>query len=108
MNQRGNIRIMIVEDHFVVRAGLTSIINSQPDMSIVAEAGNGQEAVELFDQHEPDVTLMDLRIPLLSGTEAIAAIIKKFPRAKIIVLSTYGGDEEIFKALQAGGQCKGW
>ena len=102
MNQRGNIRIMIVEDHFVVRAGLTSIINSQPDMSIVAEAGNGQEAVELFDQHEPDVTLMDLRIPLLSGTEAIAAIIKKFPRAKIIVLSTYGGDEEIFKALQAG------
>jgi two-component system NarL family response regulator len=102
MNETGNIRIMIVEDHFVVRAGLTSIINSQRDMSIVAEAGNGQEAVELFNKHEPDVTLMDLRIPGLNGTEAIAAIIKEFPRAKIIVLSSYGGDEEIFKALQAG------
>jgi two-component system NarL family response regulator len=102
MNAPGKIRIMIVEDHFVVRAGLTSIINSQPDMEIVAEAGNGQEAVELFQQHQPHVTLMDLRIPVLSGTEAIAAIIKGSPRAKIIVLSTYGGDEEIFKALQAG------
>jgi two-component system, NarL family, response regulator len=102
MNESGKIRIMIVEDHFVVRAGLTAIINSQPDMAIVAEAGNGQEAVDLFTQHKPDVTLMDLRIPVLSGTEAIAAIIKGFPRAKIIVLSTYGGDEEIFKALQAG------
>ena len=102
MKQPGKIRIMIVEDHFVVRAGLTAIINSQSDMEIVAEAGNGKEAVEFFHQHEPDVTLMDLRIPLLSGTEAIAAIIKKYRRAKIIVLSTFGGDEEIFKALQAG------
>jgi two-component system NarL family response regulator len=102
MNETGKIRIMIVEDHFVVRAGLTSIINSQPDMTIVAEAGNGQDAVELFEQQQPDVTLMDLRIPGLNGTEAIAAIIKKFPRAKTIVLSSYGGDEEIFKALQAG------
>jgi two-component system, NarL family, response regulator len=102
MSEPGKIRIMIVDDHFVVRAGLTSIINSQRDMSIVAEAGNGEEAVELFNQHKPDVTLMDLRIPGLNGTEAIAAIIKQFPRARIIVLSTYGGDEEIFKALQAG------
>jgi two-component system, NarL family, response regulator len=97
-----NISIMIVEDHFVVRAGLTAIINSQPDMTTVAEAGNGRQAVELFAQHQPDVTLMDLRIPLLGGIEAIAAIIKEFPRAKIIVLSTFGGDEDIFKALQAG------
>lgn len=96
------ISIMVVEDHFVVRAGLTAIINSQPDLLLVAEAGNGQQAVELFAQHEPDVTLMDLRLPVLNGIEAIAAIIEKTPRAKIIVLSTYGGDEEIFKALQAG------
>jgi two-component system NarL family response regulator len=100
MNEK--IGVMVVEDHFVVRAGLTAIINSQPDMAMVAEAGNGRQAVELFEQHEPDVTLMDLRIPALDGIEAIAAIIHKFPRAKIIVLSTYGGDEEIFRALQAG------
>ena len=102
MTDNEKMTIMIVEDHFVVRAGLTAIINSQADMVTVAEAGNGREAVELFEQHQPDVTLMDLRIPALNGIEAIAAIIKEFPRAKIIVLSTYGGDEEIFKALQAG------
>ncbi len=93
---------MIVEDHFVVRTGLVAIINSQPDMTTVAEARNGREAVDLFRQHQPDVTLMDLRIPLLSGVEAIAAIVKEFPKAKVIVLSTFGGDEDIFKALQAG------
>jgi two-component system NarL family response regulator len=102
MTQNEKISVMIVEDHFVVRAGLTAIINSQMDMVTVAEAGNGKQAVDLFEQYQPDVTLMDLRIPALSGTEAIAAIVKKFPPAKIIVLSTYGGDEEIFKALQAG------
>lgn len=93
---------MIVEDHFVVRTGLVAIINSQPDMTTVAEARNGREAIDLFRQHQPDVTLMDLRIPLLSGVEAIAAIVKEFPKAKVIVLSTFGGDEDIFKALQAG------
>jgi CheY-like chemotaxis protein len=70
MNDTEKIRIMIVEDHFVVRAGLTGIINSQPDMLIVAEAGNGTRAVELYEQHEPDVTLMDLRLPSMNGTEA--------------------------------------
>jgi two-component system NarL family response regulator len=102
MNESERIRVMIVEDHFVVRVGLAAIINSQPDMVTVAEAGNGRQAVGLFDQHQPDVTLMDLRIPGLNGVEAIAAIIEKFPRARIIVLSTYGGDEDIFRALQAG------
>ncbi|PWT94537.1 MAG: DNA-binding response regulator [Blastocatellia bacterium] len=96
------LRIMIVEDHFVVRTGLAAIINSQPDMVVIAEARNGQEAIDLFKEQQPDVTLMDLRIPLLSGTEAIAAIVKEFPKAKIIVLSTFSGDEDIFKALQAG------
>ena len=102
VNANDRVRVMIVEDHFVVRTGLTAIINSQPDMLIVAEARNGREAIDLFREYQPDVTLMDLRIPLLTGIEAIAAIIKEFPRAKIIVLSTFGGDEDIFKAIQAG------
>src|SRR5260370_34112663 len=102
MNDTERLRIMIVEDHFVVRVGLAAIINSQQDMITVAEAGNGLQAVELFKQHQPDITLMDLRIPGIDGIETIAAIIEQFPRARIIVLSTYGGDEDIFRALQAG------
>ena len=93
MTHSPQIRIMIVEDHFVVRVGLKAIINSQKDMVTVAEAGNGKQAVEAYEEHQPDVTLMDLRIPGLSGPEAITAIIEKFPRARVIVLSTYGGDE---------------
>jgi two-component system NarL family response regulator len=102
MNESERLKVMIVEDHFVVRTGLAAIINSQSDMLTVAEARNGREAIDLYREQQPDVTLMDLRIPLLSGTEAIAAIVKEFPRAKIIVLSTFGGDEDIFQALQAG------
>jgi len=96
------IRVMIVEDHFVVRVGLTAIINSQTDMETVAEAGNGNVAVELFEAYQPDVTLMDLRIPGLNGLEALVAIREKFPRARIVVLSNHGGDEDIFRAFQAG------
>ncbi|MEP6903747.1 MAG: response regulator transcription factor [Actinomycetota bacterium] len=102
MTKNKPIRVMIVEDHFVVRVGLAAIINSQTDMVTVAEAGNGRLAVELFEKHQPDVTLMDLRIPGLNGLEAISAIKDKFPRARIIVLSTYGGDEDIFRAFQSG------
>ena len=102
MTQTTPIRIMIVEDHFVVRVGLKAIINSQQDMVTVAEAGNGRQAIEAFEQHQPDVTLMDLRIPGLNGIGAISGIIGKFPRARIIVLSTYAGDENIFRAFQAG------
>jgi two-component system NarL family response regulator len=96
------IRTMIVEDHFVVRVGLAAIINSQPDMVNVAETGNGRQAVDLFEQHRPDVTLMDLRLPGLNGVEAITAILAKFPRARIIVLSSFGGSENVFRAFQAG------
>jgi two-component system NarL family response regulator len=102
MSMNSQIRIMIVEDHFVVRVGLKAIINSQPDMVTVAEAGNGRQAVETFEQHKPDVTLMDLRLPGQGGIDAISAIIAKNPRARVIVLSTYGGDENIFRAFQAG------
>jgi two-component system NarL family response regulator len=102
MSDSSQIRIMIVEDHFVVREGLKSIINSQKDMVTVAEAGNGRQAVEAFEQHQPDVTLMDVRIPGLNGIDAIGSIVAKFPNAHVIVLSTYGGDENIFRAFQAG------
>jgi two-component system NarL family response regulator len=101
-NSDGRIRTMIVEDHFVVRVGLRAIINSQPDMLNVAETGNGREAVELFEKHHPDVTLMDLRLPGLSGIEAMTAILRKFSRARIMVLSSFGGTENVFRAFQAG------
>ena len=101
-NDAGRIRTMIVEDQFVVRVGLSAIINSQPDMVNVAETGNGLQAVELFEEHQPDVTLMDLRLPGLSGIDAITAILGKFPRARIMVLSSYGGTEDVFRAFQAG------
>ena len=108
------LRVMIVEDRFVVRVGLKAIVDSQKDMFTVAEAANGSQAVELYSQHLPDVTLMDLRLPGLPGVEAVAAIIDKHPGARIIVLSTFGGDENIFRAFQAGARAyflkdvKGW
>jgi two-component system NarL family response regulator len=96
------IRTMVVEDHFVVRVGLSSIINSQSDMVNIAEAGNGLQAVELFEKHQPDVTLMDLRLPGIGGIEALAAIVAKWPRARVIILSSFGGPENVFRAFQAG------
>ena len=102
MNQTERIGVMIVEDHFVVRVGLAAIINSQPDMFTAAEASNGRQALELFDRHRPDVTLLDLRLPGMGGLEVLAAVTGKYPKAKVIILSTYGGDEDIFRAFQAG------
>lgn len=102
MSEHPKIRLMIVEDHFVVRVGLKAIIDSQTDMVTVAEASNGRQAVQQYELNQPDVTLMDLRIPGIDGIEAIAGIIRRFPRARIIVLSTFSGDEDIFRALQAG------
>lgn len=101
-SSNGKIRVMIVEDHFVVRVGLKAIINSQQDMMTVAEAGNGRQAIDAFQEHQPDVTLMDLRIPGVNGLDAITTIVESFPRARIIVLSTFGGDENIYRAFQAG------
>jgi len=102
MSREPKIRVMIVDDHFMIRVGLAAIINSQPDMAVIAEGRNGLEAIELYDKHQPDVTLLDLRLPGLDGVKAIGEIIKKFPEARIIVISTYGGDEDIFRAMQAG------
>lgn len=96
------IRILVAEDHLVARVGVSTIVNMQPDMTIVAEASNGQQAVELYRKHLPDVTLLDLRMPGMGGVEAAQAIRAEFPNARMIALTTYGGDEDIRRALNAG------
>lgn len=96
------IRVLVVDDHHVVRQGIAALINSADDMTVVAEAANGRQAVDLFGQHSPDVTIMDLRLPVLTGVEAITAIRQITPTAKVIVLTTFDGDEDIYRALQAG------
>jgi two-component system NarL family response regulator len=97
-------RILVAEDHLVARVGVTTIVNMQPDMIVVAEASNGQQAVDLYRQHRPDVALLDIRMPGMSGVEAAAAIRAEFPGARMIALTTYGGDEDIRRALAAGVQ----
>jgi DNA-binding NarL/FixJ family response regulator len=98
------IKIMVIDDQAVVRQGFVALINTVPGMSVVAEGTNGQQAIELYRLHRPDVTLMDLRMPQLGGVEAIVAIRKEFPDARLIVLTTYDGDEDIYRSLQAGAQ----
>jgi len=98
------IRILVAEDHLVARVGVTTIVNMQPDMTVVAEATNGTQAVELYRQHRPDIALLDLRMPGMTGIEAAAAIRKEFPQARMIALTTYGGDEDIRRTLAAGVQ----
>jgi DNA-binding NarL/FixJ family response regulator len=98
------IRILVAEDHLVARVGVTTIVNMQPDMAVVAEAANGQQALELYRKHLPDVTLLDMRMPIMSGVEAAIAIRAEFPNARLIALTTYGGDEDIRRALAAGVQ----
>jgi len=98
------IRILIVEDHLIARAGVGAIVSAQPDMEVVAEAVNGEQAVAMYRLHLPDVTLMDMWMPVMNGFEALAAIRSEFPDARIVALSTYGGDEDIRKALMAGAQ----
>jgi two-component system, NarL family, response regulator len=95
---------MVVDDHFIVRIGLAATINVEPDMLVVAEAGDGLQSIAKFREHTPDITLMDLRLPGMSGVEAIEAIRRDFAQARIIVLSTYDGDEAIARALRAGAQ----
>jgi two-component system NarL family response regulator len=98
------IRVMVVDDHAIMRAGLVSMIDREPGMTVVAEAGNGIQAVEGFHRHKPDITLMDLRMPLMDGVEAIESIRKEFHNSRFIVLTTYDGDEDIYRALKAGAQ----
>jgi DNA-binding NarL/FixJ family response regulator len=103
-NSSLNIRVLVVDDHQIVRQGLVALINTEPGLSVVAEAASGQQAIELFRQQRPDITLMDLRLPVLGGVEATKTIRQEFPAAKIIVLTTFDGDEDIYRALQAGAQ----
>lgn len=96
------IRLLIVDDHPAFRMGLVALVQSQPDLEVAAEAGDGQQAVELFRKLKPDVTLMDLRLPGMSGVEAILAIRKEFPDARVIVITTYDWDEDVYRAIQSG------
>jgi two-component system NarL family response regulator len=98
----GSIRILIAEDHTVVRDGLVAIIRQEQDMTVVGDTGDGQQAVELWKKHRPDVTLMDLRMPVLDGVNAIYQIRAVDPNARIIVLTTYDGDEDIYRGMRAG------
>jgi len=96
------IRILAVDDHALLRKGLAAVINAEPDMKLVAEATNGEEAVEKFRIHRPDVVLMDLQMPGLNGIEATNRILSEFPDARIVVLTTYAGDAQVMRALRAG------
>jgi DNA-binding NarL/FixJ family response regulator len=96
------IRLLIVDDHFVVRIGLTSALNLEADLQVVAEARNGKEAVSLYEKHLPDVVLMDYQLPELNGAQATAAIRARHPDARIIILSVYKGEEDVHRAVEAG------
>jgi DNA-binding NarL/FixJ family response regulator len=96
------IRILLVDDHLVVRVGLRSLLETQPDMAVVAEAAGGAAAVKAFAEHRPDIALMDLRMPDLSGTAATAMIRKDFPAARVLMLTTFDYEEDIYRALEAG------
>ena len=101
-SETARIRVFCVDDHPALRKGIGTIINSEPDMFVIAEASNGPEAIDLFRLHQPDVTLMDLRLPGMSGVDTTIAIHAEFPEARIIMLTTFEGDVEIRRALEAG------
>jgi DNA-binding NarL/FixJ family response regulator len=96
------IRILVVDDHFMVRMGLTSSLNVEPDIEVVAEAATGEAVLEAYRKHRPSLVMMDLRLPGMSGTDCTAALLREFPDAQVLVLSTHSGEEEIYRAMQAG------
>ncbi|WP_263012784.1 response regulator transcription factor [Laspinema olomoucense] len=102
INQSDIIHIVIADDHPIVRQGLVALLEQEPDFKVVAQAGNGEEAIACFRLHQPDVILMDLRMPQMDGVTAITQICGECPEARIIVLTTYDGDEDIYRGLQAG------
>ncbi|HLH44875.1 MAG TPA: response regulator transcription factor [Bryobacteraceae bacterium] len=102
MSENAKFGVLVVDDHPIMRLGIVAIINAQRDMRVCAQAGSGEEAVRQFRQHRPDITLMDLRLPSMSGLEALRAIRRDDPAARCVVLTTYEGDEDIHQALAAG------
>lgn len=102
MRQENRIRLLVVDDHQAFRMGLVAMVNEYPDLQVVAEAGTGAQAIDLCRTCRPDVVLMDLRLPGLGGVEATLAIKRQFPASRIIVITTYDGDEDIYRALQSG------
>lgn len=102
MSSKSPIRVFSVDDHPLLREGIAALVNSQPDMVLIGQGANGAEAVQLFKEHLPDVTLLDLRLPDMSGIDVLIAIRSQFPEARIIMLTTFEGDVEIQRALQAG------
>ena len=100
--EASSIRILTVDDHPLVRQGVARLIDVHPDMTLVAEASNGRDAIQQFRLHRPDVTLMDLQMPEMSGVDAIIAIRSEFPEARIVILTTYVGDVQILRAIKAG------
>jgi two-component system, NarL family, response regulator len=102
VKESGKIKILVVDDHPIMRFGIATIVNATPDMETVAQAGSGEEAIELYDKHLPDITLMDLQLPGMSGVDAVRTIIARHGDARFVVLTTYEGDEDIHQALEAG------
>ncbi len=102
MSSSSTLRIMVADDHFIVRSGLVALIDSEPGMRVVAQATDGAQAVELYAKHHPDVAILDIRMPIKGGTQATEEIRSQFPDAKILMLTAYNGDENIHRALNAG------
>jgi len=105
MTETPKIRVLVADDHQVVRVGLRSIIDAEPDMEVVAEASDGRGAIAAFAEHQPDITLLDLRMPGLSGAHVITEIRKLSPKAHVIVVTSYDADEDVYRAMQAGARC---
>jgi len=102
MSDPASIRVFSVDDHPLLREGIAAIINNQPDMQMVAQAATGSEALQLFRQHQPDVTLLDLRLPDMSGIDVLIALRSEFPEARVVMLTTFEGDVDIRRSLEAG------
>jgi DNA-binding NarL/FixJ family response regulator len=102
MTSPSRITVLSADDHPLIRAGLAAVLQGESDMQVVAEAANGEQALELYREHRPDIVLMDLKMPVMDGLAATRAILDEFPDAKVVMLTTYDGDEDIYRALDAG------